>query len=58
MENNEINENIDAHNEDNKVLKNPKRGRVFVRNLPFNVTEELLKEYFSKHGEITEVNFN
>lgn len=41
----------------NKIEKNPKRGRVFVRNLSFkNISEEKIKSLFSKYGEITEVN--
>ena len=53
--------------EDNKVVENDisikkkqqnlKRGRVFIRNLPFTVNEEKLRDLFKKYGEITEVNF-
>ncbi len=56
MENKEIEQiQDDGIDEDNKVLKNPKRGRLFVKNLPFNITEDKLKQAFSKYGEITEV---
>ena len=48
----------EAHDEDNKTLKNPKRGRVFIRNLPFNINEDKLKELFQIYGEITEVIYN
>lgn len=30
-------------------------GRLFVRNLPFSTTEEELKEFFEKFGDLTEV---
>jgi RNA recognition motif-containing protein len=53
MENNEINDI--EENEDNKTLKNPKRGRIYIRNLPFKINEEGLKQAFSKFGEINEV---
>ena len=53
--------------EDNKVVENDisikkkqqnlKRGRVFIRNLPFTVNEEKLRDLFKKYGEITEVNY-
>jgi nucleolar protein 4 len=38
-----------------KQKNNTKKGRVFIRNLPFNITEEKIKETFSKFGEINEV---
>ena len=38
-----------------KKLQNEKRGRVFIRNLPFTVNEEKLRTLFGKFGEITEV---
>ncbi|XP_059482692.1 RNA-binding protein 28 [Neocloeon triangulifer] len=31
-----------------------KKGRLVVRNLPFQVTEEKLKEHFEKHGKVVE----
>ena len=58
MEINEKNQeeiNNEANDEDNKKLKNPKRGRVFIRNLPFNINEDKLRELFISFGEITEV---
>lgn len=33
-----------------------KRARIIIRNLPFQLTEDHLKEYFSKYGKIEEVN--
>jgi nucleolar protein 4 len=36
--------------------KEEKKGRVFLKNLPFSVTEEKLKSLFSKYGEINEIN--
>ncbi|XP_063993576.1 RNA-binding protein 28-like [Diachasmimorpha longicaudata] len=38
-----------------KLRKQQKRSRIIVRNLPFAVTEEDLKNYFSEYGNITEV---
>lgn len=35
--------------------KNKHRARLIVRNLPFDVTEENLREHFAKFGEIDEV---
>ena len=60
MENNEKfeEEKNEVIDEDNKVMKNPKRGRIFIRNLPFNINEDKLKELFQSYGEITEVIFH
>lgn len=33
-----------------------KRARIIIRNLPFQITEDHLKEYFSEYGKIEEVN--
>jgi multiple RNA-binding domain-containing protein 1 len=53
MEDNvEINKSDDIEEE---VSSNIKRGRVFIRNLPFTITEDKLKKEFEKFGEITEV---
>ena len=50
-------EDINDHNNDNNPRKNEKRGRVFVRNLPFKlITSDELKSSLSTFGEITEVN--
>ena len=43
----------DTNNKSSKFLK---RGRIFIRNLPFSVTEEKLRTLFSKFGEIKELN--
>ncbi|XP_053492038.1 probable RNA-binding protein 19 [Ictalurus furcatus] len=32
-------------------------GRLFVRNLPYTCTEDELKELFTKHGHLSELNF-
>jgi len=40
---------------DPKSSKHLKRGRIFVRNLPFSITEEKLRGLFSKFGEIKEL---
>ena len=32
-------------------------GRLFIRNLPFDATEEELERYFSRSGEVTQVSF-
>lgn len=48
-------ENNDNHDDTIKKLRTDKKGRVFVRNLPFSVTEEKLREHFSKYGEVKEV---
>ena len=55
MEDNKINENQDIDMEDDLNVTNTKKGRVFVRNLPFTITEEKLRKEFEKFGEITEV---
>lgn len=47
------NENLDNNLKSSKFLK---RGRIFIRNLPFSVTEEKIRALFSKHGEIKELN--
>lgn len=39
-----------------KQTKEEKRGRVFIRNLPFTATEEKIKLLFEKYGKISEVN--
>lgn len=36
--------------------ENVKKGRLVVRNLSFKTTDEVLRDEFSKHGPITEVN--
>lgn len=54
-----INESdMDDHDniENNKSSKFLKRGRIFIRNLPFSITEEKIKNLFSKYGEIKELN--
>ncbi|KAG5887143.1 hypothetical protein JTB14_024252 [Gonioctena quinquepunctata] len=38
-----------------KQLLKEKRARLIVKNLPFQVTEENLKEYFDKYGEVVKV---
>ncbi|PSN38981.1 RNA-binding protein 28 [Blattella germanica] len=38
-----------------KKSKNARKGRLIVRNLPFNVTESNLRDHFKAFGEITEV---
>lgn len=35
---------------------NNRRGRVIIRNLPFNSTKEGIQEHFSQYGEIEDVN--
>ncbi|XP_045478929.1 RNA-binding protein 28 [Harmonia axyridis] len=40
--------------EQKKKLKE-KRARLVVKNLPFNFTEENLKEHFSKYGDVTDI---
>jgi RNA recognition motif-containing protein len=45
----------DLH-QDPKSSKYLKRGRIFIRNLPFSVTEEKIRALFSKIGEIKELN--
>ena len=47
------NENLDANSKSSKFLK---RGRIFIRNLSFAVTELKLRNLFSKYGEIQEFN--
>lgn len=44
-----------ANTETNKKQLNLKRGRVFIRNLPFTVTQDKLRNLFEKYGEISEV---
>lgn len=39
-----------------KKIRNAKKGRLIVRNLPFKVTELILRKHFEKYGEITDVN--
>lgn len=39
-----------------KQQKRKKRARIIIRNLPFKITQESLKEYFSQYGNIEEVN--
>ncbi|XP_066591352.1 RNA-binding protein 28 [Prorops nasuta] len=34
-----------------------KRGRIVIRNLPYKITEDKLKETFSKYGEVEEIKF-
>ena len=41
-----------ALSEEDKIRQT---GRLYLRNLPFNVTEEDLRRHFSKHGAIEEV---
>lgn len=38
-----------------KMKKQKKRARIVIRNLSFQVTEDNLKEFFSKYGEIGEI---
>ncbi|XP_058806860.1 RNA-binding protein 28-like isoform X2 [Phymastichus coffea] len=38
-----------------KLKKRQKRSRIVIRNLPFTITEEQLKEHFSKYGNIEEI---
>jgi RNA recognition motif-containing protein len=53
MEDNENMNNIVIEDDANST--NTKRGRVFIKNLPFTITEEKLKKEFEKFGEISEV---
>jgi multiple RNA-binding domain-containing protein 1 len=57
LEENKTTINQEEIDDDILEASNTKRGRVFVRNLPFTITEEKLKKEFEKFGEITEVNF-
>ncbi|KDR23731.1 RNA-binding protein 28 isoform X3 [Zootermopsis nevadensis] len=45
-----------AETKECKKSKKAKKGRLIVRNLPFKVTEEVLRKHFEKYGEVTEVN--
>ena len=38
-----------------KLKKRQKRSRIIIRNLPFTITEEAVKERFSKYGNIEEI---
>lgn len=38
-----------------KLKKRQKRSRIVIRNLPFTITAEQLKEHFSKYGNIEEI---
>jgi len=46
-------DNLDTDQKSSKFLK---RGRIFIRNLPFSVTEEKIRILFAKFGEIKELN--
>lgn len=49
--------NINSKNKDiQKLQRRKKRARVIVRNLPFKITQDSLKEYFNQYGNIEEVN--
>ena len=53
-------ENVDHTGEKKETkikVKNEKRGRVFIRNLPFkSLSEDKLRQIFDKYGEIKEIN--
>lgn len=49
-------EDEDTLDKDQKSSKFLKRGRIFIRNLPFSVTEDKIRTLFSKFGEIKELN--
>ncbi len=61
IEENETNNNeTDAVNNDNQAYTDENdelddTGRLFIRNIPFSVTEDELKELFAAYGPITEV---
>ncbi|XP_011500807.1 PREDICTED: RNA-binding protein 28 [Ceratosolen solmsi marchali] len=40
-----------------KIKKRQKRSRIIIRNLPFTASEESIKEYFTKYGNIEELKF-
>eukprot|EP01083_Nonionella_stella_P021806 60383_1 len=37
-----------------KEQSNPEQCRIFVRNLPFTLTQDVMKELFAVHGKVTE----
>ncbi|XP_014208656.1 RNA-binding protein 28 [Copidosoma floridanum] len=39
-----------------KEKKRQKKSRIVIRNLPFTVTENLLKDHFGKYGKIDDIN--
>lgn len=45
----------DARQVEKKVRGKHKKGRLIIRNLSFKITEDILKEEFSKFGEIIDV---
>ncbi len=55
IEENKIDTEITENPATIKKQLNLKRGRVFIRNLPFTITEEKLRTLFQQHGEVTEV---
>ena len=48
-------ETVDLPGEDNATEQLRRTGRLFVRNLPFKVTEDELRQHFRKYGETEEV---
>ncbi|XP_047004070.1 RNA-binding protein 28 [Schistocerca americana] len=54
---NENSESFKKEKKERKMEKRPKKkGRLIVRNLSFKITEDILREHFSKYGDITEIN--
>lgn len=41
---------------ENKLLRQKKRARLIVRNISYKVSEDKLKDYFKKWGDLEEVN--
>lgn len=48
---------VDPPVEDNATEQIRRTGRLFVRNLPYKVTEDELRQHFGKYGETEEVSF-
>ncbi|KAK7739886.1 Multiple RNA-binding domain-containing protein 1 [Cytospora paraplurivora] len=46
---------VDQPTEDNATEQVRRTGRLFVRNLPFKVTEDELRQHFGRYGETEEV---
>lgn len=46
---------VDLPVEDNAIEQIRRTGRLFVRNLPYKVTEDELRQHFEKYGETEEV---